>query len=37
MNYQKLISSVAKFLNVPEEEAEIIVVNQQSTSIEILE
>lgn len=37
MNYQKLISSVAKFLNVPDEEAEIIVVNQQSTSIEILE
>jgi hypothetical protein len=36
LNYQKLVAPVAEFLNVPEEEAEIIVVNDHSTSIEVL-
>lgn len=36
LNYQKLVGPVAEFLHVPAEEAEIIVVNQHSTRIEIL-
>ncbi len=36
VNYQKLMTPIAEFLNVPEEEAEIIVVNQHSTQIEVL-
>ncbi|MBN1302597.1 MAG: NapC/NirT family cytochrome c [Melioribacteraceae bacterium] len=37
LNYQKLVSSVAEFLNVPEEESEIILVNEQTTEIEIID
>jgi len=36
LNYQKLIKPVADFLNVPEDESEIIVVNKHSTEIEVL-
>lgn len=36
LNYQKLIKPVADFLQVPAEEAAIVVVNQHSTSIEVL-
>lgn len=36
LNYRRLIKSVADFLRVPEEEAEIIVVNTHSTTITIL-
>ena len=34
LNYQKLIGPVADFLNVPEEEKKIIVINRASTWIE---
>lgn len=34
--YQKLVSSVAKFLNVPEDEYEIIKVNEHSTYLTVL-
>ncbi len=37
LNYQKLVSSVAKYLNVPAEESEIVLVNEQVTSIEIID
>ncbi len=36
LNYQKLVKPVADFLEVPAEEAEIIVVNTHSTSVEVL-
>lgn len=36
LNYQKLVKSVADFLKVPQDEAEIIVVNEHSTEIDIL-
>jgi hypothetical protein len=36
LNYQKLVKPVADFLNVPEGESEIIVVNQHSTTVEVL-
>jgi hypothetical protein len=36
LNYQRLVKPVADFLAVPEDEAEIIKVNQHSTSIIIL-
>jgi hypothetical protein len=36
LNYQKLVKPVADFLNVPEDESEIIVVNKHSTEIEVL-
>lgn len=36
LNYQKLMTPVAEFLHVPEEEAEVIVVNKHSTSVNIL-
>jgi hypothetical protein len=36
LNYQKLVTPVAEFLNVPAEEAEIIKVNEHSTYITIL-
>ncbi|MBN1211086.1 MAG: hypothetical protein JXA92_00780 [candidate division Zixibacteria bacterium] len=36
LNYQKLVAPVADFLNVPEEEKEIVVVNQHSTHITVL-
>ena len=36
MNYQKLVKPVADFLNVPDEEEEIILVNKHSTAVEIL-
>jgi hypothetical protein len=34
--YQRLVSSVAKFLNVPEDEYEIIKVNDHSTYVTVL-
>ncbi len=36
LNYQKLVKPVADFLGVPEEEAEIIKVNEHSTFVTIL-
>ena len=36
MNYQKLVTPVAEFLEVPEDESETILVNKHSTTIEIL-
>jgi hypothetical protein len=36
LNYQKLVKPVADFLGVPEEEAEIIQVNQHSTYVTVL-
>jgi len=36
LNYQKLIAPVADFLNVPEDEKEIVIVNQHSTKVNIL-
>jgi hypothetical protein len=36
LNYQKLIRPVAEFLDVPDEEAEIVEVNEHSTTIEVL-
>jgi hypothetical protein len=36
LNYQKLVKPVAVFLNVPEDETEIIKVNEHSTEIKIL-
>lgn len=36
LNYQLLVKPVADFLNVPEEESEIMVVNEHSTSLNIL-
>jgi hypothetical protein len=36
LNYQKLVKPVADFLNVPDDEEEIIVVNSHSTSITVL-
>ena len=36
LNYQKLVKPVAEFLNVPEEEAEIMVVNEYSTTVTVL-
>jgi hypothetical protein len=36
MNYQKLVKPVADFLNVPEDESKIILVNKHSTTIEVL-
>jgi hypothetical protein len=37
LNYQKLLKPVADFLNVPDEEEEIIIVNEHSTEITILD
>ncbi|ROL61423.1 hypothetical protein D9V86_05850 [Bacteroidetes/Chlorobi group bacterium ChocPot_Mid] len=37
LNYQKLVKPVADFLNVPEDESEIIKVNEHSTEIKILQ
>jgi hypothetical protein len=37
LNYQKLIKPVADFLEVPEEESEIIIVNSHSTTVEIVD
>ena len=37
MNYRKLVAPVAKFLNVPEEEAEIIPVNRHSTRVSVVD
>jgi hypothetical protein len=37
LNYQKLVKPVADFLNVPEDEAEIIKVNEHSTIITIVD
>ncbi len=37
LNYSKLVKSVAEFLNVPEEESETILVNEQQTSIDIFD
>lgn len=36
LNYQKLVAPVAEFLEVPDEEAEVIVVNTHSTEINVL-
>jgi len=36
INYQKLMTPVAEFLEVPAEESEIILVNKHSTTVEIL-
>lgn len=36
LNYQKLVKPVADFLNVPADEAEIVVVNTHSTTITVL-
>jgi hypothetical protein len=36
LNYQKLVKPVADFLGVPEEEAEIIKVNEHSTYVTVL-
>ncbi len=36
MNYRKLVKPVADFLEVPEEESEIILVNKHSTKVEVL-
>ncbi|HER00209.1 MAG TPA: hypothetical protein ENO22_12790 [candidate division Zixibacteria bacterium] len=36
MNYRKLVKPVADFLEVPEEESEIILVNEHSTTVEVL-
>ena len=36
LNYQKLVKPVADFLNVPDDEAAIVMVNKHSTSVEIL-
>ena len=36
LNYQKLIKPVADFLEVPDDEAEIIQVNQHSTYVTVL-
>jgi hypothetical protein len=36
LNYQKLVKPVADFLEVPEDEAEIIVVNDYTTSVNVL-
>jgi hypothetical protein len=36
LNYQKLVKPVADFLEVPEEEAEIIKVNEHSTYVTVL-
>jgi hypothetical protein len=35
-NYQKLVKPVADFLEVPEEESEIIKVNEHSTYVTVL-
>jgi hypothetical protein len=37
LNYQKLVKPVADFLNVPEEESEIVPVNQHFTTVTILD
>jgi hypothetical protein len=37
LNYQKLIKPVADFLNVPDDEEEIIKVNEHCTEVTILE
>jgi hypothetical protein len=36
LNYQKLVKPVADFLGVPEDEAEIIKVNEHSTYVTVL-
>lgn len=36
LNYQKLVKPVADFLEVPADEAEVVVVNEHSTTIEVL-
>ena len=36
LNYQKLVKPVADFLGVPDEEAEIVKVNEHSTSVNVL-
>jgi hypothetical protein len=36
MNYQRLVQPVAEFLGVPEEEYEVIKVNEHSTAINVL-
>ncbi|MDZ7820352.1 MAG: hypothetical protein U5N26_00275 [Candidatus Marinimicrobia bacterium] len=35
LNYQKLVKPVADFLEVPEEESEVILINEASTTIEV--
>jgi hypothetical protein len=37
LNYQKLVTSVAEFLNVPAEESEVVLVNEQIVSIEVID
>jgi hypothetical protein len=37
LNYQKLVQPVGEFLNVPEEETEIIKVNDHFTTVEIFD
>jgi hypothetical protein len=37
MNYQKLVKPVADFLGVPAEESEVVLVNDHSTTITVLE
>lgn len=36
LNYQKLVKPVADFLEVPDDEAEVILVNKHSTTVEVL-
>lgn len=36
LNYCRVVPTVAKFLNVPEDETEVIVVNQNSATVEVL-
>jgi hypothetical protein len=36
LNYQKLVGPVAEFLEVPDDEARIVVVNDHSTTVEVL-
>lgn len=36
LNYQKLVAPVAEFLGVPDEEAKIVVVNEHTTTVEVL-
>jgi hypothetical protein len=36
LNYQKLMTPIAEFLEVPEEEAEIVPVNSHTTLVEVL-
>jgi len=36
LNYQKLVAPVAEYLGVPAEEAEVVVVNEHTTTITVL-